>query len=433
MRKWLNISVILVLLMPCISRAQFDSISNYDFWTDLSDVEFLNDSVGFVVGSVGFTARAVILKTMDGGQNWDTVFGPSKKGSFKDISFATDSIGFVCGPVEVALPEPVGIYRTFDQGNTWDYCGDSITMGTAFEVVEFNSNGIGIASKLGGATKTFISYDWGNDWTEITNTGGPPVFSNVLRYDVSEKVNDTTFLMGVNSYFVTGNPETLQWTTSLLPFDYIRGIDAFGINSVIAAGYMNASPWNYGIAAVSNNGGVNWDFHNFEVDSLFRINAVEAVDSNNIFICGQLNYVMKSIDGGQTWLRIPRTNNWPELPNFSAMSCPSDSICYAVGPSGLIFKLSNGQDYVSSVSGLTLEVDFKLYPNPVSDLIHIELDNSSEIFYNISVSDIRGRVILHDMFSSSSKTINTSEWAKGVYNIVIYSEQGVGYKKIVKL
>lgn len=53
---------------------------------------------------------------------------------------------------------------------------------------------------------------------------------------------------------------------------------------------------------------------------------------------------------------------------------------------------------MSSVSGLTLEVNFKLYANPVSDLIHIELDNSTEIFYNISVSDIQGRDIFNGLF-----------------------------------
>ncbi|MFT7612623.1 MAG: photosystem II stability/assembly factor-like uncharacterized protein, partial [Parvicellaceae bacterium] len=399
MRKWLNISVILILLMPCISRAQFDSISNYDFWTDLSDVEFLNDSVGFVVGSVGLTARAIILKTIDGGQNWDTVFGPNKKGSFKNISFATDSVGFVCGSVEIALPEPVGIYRTFDQGETWEYCGDSVTFGVTFDVVEFNSNGVGIASGTTGVG-TFISYNWGNDWTDISMTG-PVIAGGVFAFNQGQFIDDTTFYSCALGGLLTGNAYTYNWDAHITDPYLMLDLNFISDQQGYFGGYVDDVTFPYGTFGATSNGGLTWDYQTFQVDTLYHINTIEVLQDSILFLCGQLKQVLKSTDSGANWARIPRTNNWPVLPNFSAMSCPSDSVCYAVGPSGLIFKLTNGQDYVSSVSEITAKLDFKLYPSPTSDLIHLELENSQGSLYNVSVSDIQGRVILNEEFYSS--------------------------------
>ncbi len=69
--------------------------------------------------------------------------------------------------------------------------------------------------------------------------------------------------------------------------------------------------------------------------------------------------------------------------------------------------------------------DIKVYPNPVTD--NLQIQTALQIKY-IDVLDITGRVI----YTSTSKTINCSSFARGVYFITLTTENGKAVKKFVK-
>jgi polyhydroxybutyrate depolymerase len=66
-----------------------------------------------------------------------------------------------------------------------------------------------------------------------------------------------------------------------------------------------------------------------------------------------------------------------------------------------------------------------IYPNPANDLVTIE----TEDFVSARILDINGR----DVMSSDKKKIDISCLSKGIYSIVIFTENGRAVKKLVKM
>jgi hypothetical protein len=70
------------------------------------------------------------------------------------------------------------------------------------------------------------------------------------------------------------------------------------------------------------------------------------------------------------------------------------------------------------------EKAFKLYPNPATDLISIQLSDASKFAPDyLEIQDAAGRTISRemakDMLANGRKTLNVSNLANGVYQIVL--------------
>ncbi len=77
-----------------------------------------------------------------------------------------------------------------------------------------------------------------------------------------------------------------------------------------------------------------------------------------------------------------------------------------------------------------------LNPNPVSEFIETELDISLDGYYNLQLSDINGKVIknlLNNFLNQGiyQNKIPVNDLSDGVYNLILSSEYGVSYKKIL--
>src|SRR5450432_4564021 len=82
--------------------------------TDFRDIEAFDESRAVIMG---VDEPAYILRTIDGGENWKTVFENKTKGMFLDaMEFWNEQSGIVIG-------DPINgkffIARTFNGGNTW--------------------------------------------------------------------------------------------------------------------------------------------------------------------------------------------------------------------------------------------------------------------------------------------------------------------------
>lgn len=77
-------------------------------------------------------------------------------------------------------------------------------------------------------------------------------------------------------------------------------------------------------------------------------------------------------------------------------------------------------------------IDLLVYPNPVNDVLYIQSGNNNSI-KQIDVFDVSGKLIFSLNELTYSTTINTSNWAKGVYAVKIQnSNNQFLVKKIVK-
>ena len=104
----------------------------YEGW--LSDVYFMNDSVGFATAVVDIPAGGAIVRTTDGGITWDTVYFSNE--ALFGIDFTWEGIGYVVGNHGVIL-------QTLDGGETWNSVESSVN--SALHAIDFSSETKGTA------------------------------------------------------------------------------------------------------------------------------------------------------------------------------------------------------------------------------------------------------------------------------------------------
>ncbi len=87
---------------------------------------------------------------------------------------------------------------------------------------------------------------------------------------------------------------------------------------------------------------------------------------------------------------------------------------------------------LTSLNDIEIENGIVVYPNPVSNILTIEmLTYSSEKKY-ISIYDILGKQVLSESFSSQKHTVNVSELVKGIYVVELRIGKNLVRKKFVK-
>lgn len=76
-------------------------------------------------------------------------------------------------------------------------------------------------------------------------------------------------------------------------------------------------------------------------------------------------------------------------------------------------------------------IDLQIYPNPVSDILHIELDNTYNKPLQIQVTDILGRTVHENQFFDSDFELRVSGMKKGVYFLTVSGKDILENRKFV--
>ena len=88
----------------------------------------------------------------------------------------------------------------------------------------------------------------------------------------------------------------------------------------------------------------------------------------------------------------------------------------------------------TNVATLISNTDIKVYPNPTTDLMSVELGTALTSNVFVVVSDMTGRSVVSEMIEAGSNfaKINCSSWTNGIYNVTV--TDGNSYKtiKVVK-
>jgi hypothetical protein len=89
---------------------------------------------------------------------------------------------------------------------------------------------------------------------------------------------------------------------------------------------------------------------------------------------------------------------------------------------------------VNSIAPLSANLEVKVYPNPATDAVQIELDNAATGSYNLNIFDLEGRSICSRMLqvsgNLSTTTLNTTGWSAGIYFVSLSKD---GMEKVVKI
>ena len=143
------------------------------------------------------------------------------------------------------------------------------------------------------------------------------------------------------------------------------------------------------------------------------------------------HYIVEYSSNGRTYQPIatlPGVNNSNRY-SFNHLDAPGGHIYYRLK----MVNLSGTTSYSNTIAMNTLcgKAGASIYPNPVTDVLHVNLTNtpgrSSAILYNIS-----GKSLLNASFKSGMNSINMATLPGGIYMLRIISDSGIQNIKIVK-
>ena len=370
----------LLVLFPLISVAQWTTAAGINTGRN-DDIFFVSDSIGYVAG--GNTKQ--IRKTVDGGDNWSTIF---VNGTYlRSIEFIDASTGF-CGSLDSAL------FMTTDSGSTWTDISPSIQprpKGVCGLSIPDDSTiyGCGIYNQPAFIIK---STDRGLTWTYIDMS----MHAKAL-VEVHFVSRDTGFASGRANPLSDGGvilrttDGGLTWQAvfrTMRNLDYVWKIQSPDGNHYFGSVSSVPNSPNTSFLASSNKG-ITWT-QGIVDTSWHDIQMIGFIDSLKGWT-GGATALFETIDGGQTWSRTTSTilgGNY-----YNRFIKKNDSSAFISG--GKIYKytahaLSTG---FMEVAEQQVEIhSIQITPNPTASLrFTIELGNKTHA--DIQLINLNGSVV----------------------------------------
>ncbi len=278
----------------------------------LRGLAVVDDNIAWVSGSKG-----TILRTIDGGENWQDVSVVNADSlDFRDIEAFSADVAIVLN-----AGFPGVIYKTIDGGANWKKVYSDLRPQIFFDAMDFwdEDSGIAFSDAIDGKIVLVKTDDGGTTWQDLKTTVLPPALENEGGFAASGTCL-TTF--GDSSVWIAmGAPDSRifysadrgrKWKVFNTPMN--QAAPGAGIFS------LSFSNLNYGLAV----GG------NYEQPD----DTIKLISSTN--------------DGGKTWQLINNSN----VNGFkSAIANVFDTqLWLCTGPTGTSFSEDNGNSWILSDS-----------------------------------------------------------------------------------
>jgi len=264
---------------------------------------------------------------------------------------------------------------------------------------------------------------------------------NIVYWDKSLMENiDTIFVLRETT---TNNYQMI----ASIPFDSLgRFIDTVSQLYFPYTGNPNMGTYRYKIQTKDKWGGISQKspYHN----TIFAINIFGTFDWNDYLVEGQSSpipqlgayllwrddisdgnwHVVGAVAGTQTTITDPQ---YPNFPNGSWRVLTDWSISCDPTRVGVNTSRSNIKNSPNAINTILENGNlvFSIYPNPATENITIESENSFENSV-IRILDITGKELQNLNANSSIVTLDVSNYASGVYFIRIETELGIHLEKV---
>lgn len=401
-------SILLILLF-------FVNVSTFSQWNKqnsgttntLSDVYFINPDTGFAVGS------NTILKTVDGGLNWQTF--SANNSIFQGVCFSNVTTGFAVGQDYIAGKST--IMKTTNCGVTW--IPNNLTTSSILNDIFFISPMMGfIVGSNGYALKTI---NGGINW-QVMNTG---VTDILLAVNFTDTLNGIIVGGGPNSSKILKTTDGgKNWDSVISPSsEFLQGV--FFPSPLL--GYIVG--WN-GVILKTTDGGTIWKKQN-SVGVYGNLDVFFVNDSVGFVVGGTSTFagIQKTINGGLNW--VAQTANVSS--GVAAVFFINATIGFCVGDKGSILKTTNGATAGIDISWNS-SFSVNCYPNPATEFMSISLPNN---FLNKSISliifDLDGKMVCSLTKIEDNEIVNLSMLAQGTYIFVFKNGNESVTKQIVKV
>jgi len=420
--------------------------------------DFVNSKLGYVVGENG-----TILKTNDGGNTWINQVSPTDK-DLRTIYFKNENEGFSCA-YDWNIDSTI-LITTIDGGENW--LKKSIgTVRNPRKIYFVNNDTAFIAGDFGGILRTFdggssweSSYHNGNDYFDIyfTNNYTGYVVGEDGEISMTENCGDDWFVLSsgtekqlrsiyftdINTGYATGSNGVIVKTTNsgsrlkslyqphysickgdtiLLRPNYFGGAKplSYHWNNTVTSDTILVSPKIDTIYTIT--------ITDLYFDSIKIEIPVNVYTHTAPYIHQSGDTLISDIEYGNQWYRndtlIDSANSNKLLVELEGdyYSIYVDYPCYS--------EKSNVIQIRHTSTFQTLKKDIKIYPNPVTSNLTVELSNITAPCY-LKIIGINGREYYNSDITENIKEIDLKALPQGLFLVQIISADKVITNKIIK-
>lgn len=397
-----RMAIIMLILFPVstINAQDWVKLKTFQPAQTLHCIRFASDQVGYTVSSLYGGSTYNIHKTTDGGETWIDQNSGYSATRFKDIwTFSEDTV-MMCGNYGLVI-------RTFDGGENW----------MADTVAEAGDHLFGISFVgqtgyvCGNSGAIYRTENMGESWTQVD----PPYLTAIE--DICFLTENFGFICGLNLiYYTTDGGETwlepenfpgatVNWW--LREFSFVSDSVGFVCGDI-------------GQIYKTTDRGKNWQYIP-NTPTLESIQAITALDENNLFACGFAGTIMHSTDGAESW-QLMTTASAQNFYSIDFTPAGSGFVCSQIG------EVLRYVDPSLFVADNELAFLVNVYPNPASQSVHFSINNRhdiGEIYQNVSVFDLSGN---HLGIFETNKPLDVSNLTPGTY-LLIFSGKGITKKQ----
>jgi hypothetical protein len=324
------------------------------------------------------------------------------------IFFCNDSIGFI---VNKNLGTFSSCYKTINGGKNWIEIDVTYGMNGLASVTMFFVN-----QSLGyfyNADQINNLFKYENNVTTLIYTPQKYIFSNnscALYF-----LNDSIGFMLVgdtskrNCIIKTNNKGTI-WNEIYVSKNKINDIK-FISDSV---GYAVCDS---GIILKTINTGDTWT--KLKIGTQDKLNSISHLN-DTIVVAGDKGSIYYCINNGELWQKI----NFLNSNNLTTVKCFSGFKIYVIDTIGNVFS-----NFLTTNVKQIKENDIRIYPNPSSDIIKINIPAVSNNL-EVNIYNLQGELIKH---KANEQIINITDLKEGMYIVeLFYDRQSIKQKLIKK-
>ena len=301
--KFILILIILINLMVC-TNAQSIKLLTSGTKTSLRGLSAVNDKTIWVSGSNGTVGLSI-----DSGNTWKWMSVKGfEKTDFRDIEAFDSKTAIIMG-----IDSPAYILKTIDGGNTWKTVFEDHTKGMFLDAMEFwnEQSGIVIGDPIDGKFYIARTFDGGKSWRGIPENFRPVADSGEACFASSG--TNIRKLNKAEAIFISGGLSSnlfIRNSKNILPI--IQGKETTGANSIavknsktfmIVGGDFNTKDSSDRNCAFTMDCGITWSKplippHGYR-------SCVEYTGKQNWITCG-LNGIDYTTDNGKTFTWISK-------------------------------------------------------------------------------------------------------------------------------
>lgn len=179
----------------------------------------------------------------------------------------------------------------------------------------------------------------------------------------------------------------------------------------------------------SIDGGVTW----LPIMDLSNLILYSIVNENVVFGIKQGGIVVKTIDGGATWINLQTISS-----SINSINMVNEMTGYIFGNNNsngpgapMVYKTTNGG--IQFVPESTPNNTISLFPNPASNFIYIENPDRTVTNYTVTISNNQGQQVLKlNVDIDSKKQIDVSHLNSGLYVLQLQNQNTIYVSKFIK-